>query len=233
MDGVVISDVSKRYFDRRGNPFMALDQVSFKWERGENLAIIGESGSGKSTLARLIIGLENPTKGKIYIDGSDCSQWNFKRWRKERRRIQAVFQDASGTMDQAYSVYHNVEEALKNLSDLNAGERRKCIEELMELTNMSQKLLQVPVRQLSGGEQRRLSLLRALSLHPDYLVLDEVTSGLDLISADAVLTVLEKDHEQYGCAYLLITHNKQNAYRIANRILEMQKGEIVKIGKRK
>ncbi len=233
MDGVVISDVSKRYFDRRGNPFMALDQVSFKWERGENLAIIGESGSGKSTLARLIIGLENPTKGKIYIDGSDCSQWNFKRWRKERRRIQAVFQDASGTMDQAYSVYHNVEEALKNLSDLNAGERRKCIEELMELTNMSQKLLQVPVRQLSGGEQRRLSLLRALSLHPDYLVLDEVTSGLDLISADAVLTVLEKYHEQYGCAYLLITHNKQNAYRIANRILEMQKGEIVKIGKRK
>jgi len=233
MDGVVISDVSKRYFDRRGNPFMALDQVSFEWERGENLAIIGESGSGKSTLARLIIGLENPTKGKIYIDGSDCSQWNFKRWRKERRRIQAVFQDASGTMDQAYSVYHNVEEALKNLSDLNAGERRKCIEELMQLTHMSQKLLQVPVRQLSGGEQRRLSLLRALSLHPDYLVLDEVTSGLDLISADAVLTVLEKYHEQYGCAYLLITHNKQNAYRIANRILEMQKGAIVKIGKRK
>ena len=172
-------------------------------------------------------------QGKIYIDGSDCSQWNFKRWRKERRRIQAVFQDASGTMDQAYSVYHNVEEALKNLSDLNAGERRKCIEELMELTNMNQKLLQVPVRQLSGGEQRRLSLLRALSLHPDYLVLDEVTSGLDLISADAVLTVLEKYHEQYGCAYLLITHNKQNAYRIANRILEMQKGEVVKIGKRK
>lgn len=233
MDGVVISDVSKRYFDRRGNPFMALERVSFEWERGENLAIIGESGSGKSTLARLIIGLESPTKGKIYIDGSDCSQWNFKRWRKERRRIQAVFQDASGTMDQAYSVYHNVEEALKNLSDLNAGERRKCIEELMELTNMNQKLLQVPVRQLSGGEQRRLSLLRALSLHPDYLVLDEVTSGLDLISTDAVLTVLEKYHEQYGCAYLLITHNKQNAYRIANRILEMQKGEVVKIGKRK
>ena len=67
MDGVVISDVSKRYFDRRGNPFMALERVSFEWERGENLAIIGESGSGKSTLARLIIGLESPTKGKYIL----------------------------------------------------------------------------------------------------------------------------------------------------------------------
>ena len=91
----------------------------------------------------------------------------------------------------------------------------------------------MPVRQLSGGEQRRLSLLRALSLHPSYLILDEVTSGLDLISADAVLSVLEKYHTQYGCAYLLITHDKQNAYRIADRILEMQKGEITKIGHRK
>lgn len=137
------------------------------------------------------------------------------------------------TMDPAYSVYHNVEEALRNLSALNAKERRARIDELMALTHMSPKLLQVPVRQLSGGEQRRLSLLRALSLHPSYLILDEVTSGLDLISADAVLSVLEKYHTQYGCAYLLITHDKQNAYRIADRILEMQKGEITKIGHRK
>ena len=174
-----------------------------------------------------------PPSGNIQINGEDIARWKFHRWRQERRRIQAVFQDASGTMDPAYSVYHNVEEALRNLSELNAKERRTRIDELMTLTHMSPKLLQVPVRQLSGGEQRRLSLLRALSLHPSYLILDEVTSGLDLISADAVLSVLEKYHTQYGCAYLLITHDKQNAYRIADRILEMQKGEITKIGHRK
>ena len=233
MDGIVISKVSKQYFDVKGNPFLALNQVSFEWRQGENLAVIGESGSGKSTLARLIIGLEKPTSGNIQINGEDIARWKFHRWRQERRRIQAVFQDASGTMDPAYSVYHNVEEALRNLSALNAKERRARIDELMALTHMSPKLLQVPVRQLSGGEQRRLSLLRAVSLHPSYLILDEVTSGLDLISADAVLSVLEKYHTQYGCAYLLITHDKQNAYRIADRILEMQKGEITKIGHRK
>ena len=117
MDGIVISKVSKQYFDVKGNPFLALNQVSFEWRQGENLAVIGESGSGKSTLARLIIGLEKPTSGNIQINGEDIARWKFHRWRQERRRIQAVFQDASGTMDPAYSVYHNVEEALRNLSD--------------------------------------------------------------------------------------------------------------------
>lgn len=104
MDGIVISKVSKQYFDVKGNPFLALNQVSFEWRQGENLAVIGESGSGKSTLARLIIGLEKPTSGSIQINGEDISHWKFHRWRQERRRIQAVFQDASGTMDPAYSV---------------------------------------------------------------------------------------------------------------------------------
>ena len=87
---------------------------------------------------------------------------------------------------------------------------------------------QVPVRQLSGGEQRRLSLLRALSIHPQFLVLDEVTSGLDLLSADAVLQVLERYHEEFGCAYLLITHDRQTAYRISSRILELNQGVFVR-----
>ena len=99
MDGIVISKVSKQYFDVKGNPFLALNQVSFEWRQGENLAVIGESGSGKSTLARLIIGLEKPTSGNTQINGEDIARWKFHRWRQERRRIQAVFQDASGTMD--------------------------------------------------------------------------------------------------------------------------------------
>ena len=102
------------------------------------------------------------------------------------------------------------------------------IDELMELTHMDSHLLQVPVRQLSGGEQRRLSLLRALSIHPQFLVLDEVTSGLDLLSADAVLQVLERYHEEFGCAYLLITHDRQTAYRISSRVLELNPGVFVR-----
>ena len=232
MDKIVISNVSKNYLDVKGNSFSALKNISFEWNSKENIAIIGESGSGKSTLARLIIGIEKPSSGQILIENEDSVQWNFRRFRKVRHKLQAVFQDASGTLNPAHSVYRNLEQALRNLSDLNSEQRKQRIYELMELTNMKQDLLKVPVKQLSGGEQRRLSLLRALSLHPNYLILDEVTSGLDLISADAVLSVLEKYHSEYGCAYLLITHDKQNAYRIADRILEIQKGEIITIGQK-
>lgn len=233
MECVIVAKVSKRYLDAKGNPFHALDQVSFTWDRGTNLAVTGESGSGKSTLARLLIGIEPPTLGEITLDGENIARWNFRRWRKARHHIQAVFQDAAGTMDPAYSVYRNMEETLRNLTTLNSAQRKKTILELMELTRMDQHLLEVPVKQLSGGEQRRLSLLRALSIKPDFLVLDEVTSGLDVVSADAVLTLLENYHTHYGCSYLLITHDRQAAYRISDHILVMEKGKIIQHGRRR
>ncbi|PYG90255.1 peptide/nickel transport system ATP-binding protein [Ruminiclostridium sufflavum DSM 19573] len=232
LEGIEISNVTKRYLDTRGDAFTALNEVSLSWRPKENLAVIGESGSGKSTLARLIAGLEKPTEGIIKIEGKDIAQWDFRRWRRERKHIQAVFQDASGTMNPAYSVYRNIEEALLNLTELSRSQRKKRIYELLDMVNISPELLKTPVRQLSGGEQRRLSLIRALSIHPEYLILDEVTSGLDLLSSDAVLSVLEKYHKESGCAYLMITHDKQNAYRISDRILEMQKGKIVRMGER-
>ena len=217
MEGFVVDQVSKTYMDEKQRPFQVLHDVSFSWSAGENIAVLGESGSGKSTLARLLIGIEKPNSGTITWNGEDITRWKASAWREKRRHIQAVFQDASGTLNPARSVYHNVEEALRNLTQLDKRQRRARIGELMELTHMDSHLLQVPVRQLSGGEQRRLSLL-----------LDEVTSGLDLLSADAVLQVLERYHEEFGCAYLLITHDRQTAYRISSRILELNQGVFVR-----
>ena len=136
--------------------------------------------------------------------------------------------DAGGTLNPAWSTSKNVEEALVNLTDLSPSQRKNRIAELMEQTGLSKNLLDTPVRRLSGGEQRRLALLRSLSISPEFLILDEVTAGLDLISTEAVLQLLEKYEQEHDCAYLVITHDLQIASRLCEVIYEIEHGKITK-----
>ena len=220
MDRIELDNLTRTYYDAQGETFCALDHAALIWEQGHSIAIMGESGSGKSTLARLMIGLERPSEGRILINGVDTTKWSLREWRKYRGKIQAVFQDAGGTL--------NVEEALVNLTDFSPSQRKKRIAELMEQTGLSQSLLDTPVRRLSGGEQRRLALLRSLSISPEFLILDEVTAGLDLISTEAVLQLLEKYEQEHDCAYLVITHDLQIASRLCEVIYEIEHGKITK-----
>ncbi|MFV0413508.1 MAG: ATP-binding cassette domain-containing protein [Oscillospiraceae bacterium] len=219
-----------QYREPSGKAFTALDNLSFTWRQGENIGITGESGSGKSTLARLLIGLETPTKGSIVWNGENIKDWRYGTWRKHRTKIQAVFQDSYGTLNKSLSVYKNMEEALFNLTSLKKPERRQRIDELIALTGTNPELLKTPVKNLSGGEQRRVSLLRALSIRPDYLILDEITSGLDLISQTAITEVLKNFHQKFRCSYMLITHDMKFAYSLSEKIYELSAGKIAKIG---
>lgn len=230
MGKIEVKHVSKQFIDHSGKMFTALKDISFIWKNGDNISFIGESGSGKSTLARLLIGLESPTKGEIFLDGENTDQWGYNQWRKHRTKIQAVFQDASGSLNHQLSVGKNLEEALKNLTVLSKTERKKRILDLMDLTKTNEKLLETPAASLSGGEQRRVALLRALAIRPDYLILDELTSGLDLISQKAIREVLELYHQEYRCSYMLITHDMKFAYRLSQRIYQIADGQIISIG---
>ena len=204
MAEIQVRNVSKEFLDASGKPFRALRDISFTWVKGENISFTGESGSGKSTMARLLIGLERPTSGEILLDGENIAKWSYGQWRSHRTRIQAVFQDATGSLNRRLSVGHNLA--------------------------TSRKLLDTPTKNLSGGEQRRVALLRALAVRPDYLILDELTSGLDLISQKAIREVLEAYHREYRCSYFLITHDMKFAYRLSQRIYELESGQIVNIG---
>lgn len=230
MGEIVIRNVNQIYHNKQLGDFFALSDINLHLRKGENLAIQGESGSGKSTLARLLIGIEKPTSGAIFINGEDITSWNYKTWRQHRKMIQAVFQDSSGTLNPARTAYANVEEALVNLTDRKKADRKKHILQLMDDVHIDYRLLETPVRQLSSGEQRRLSLLRAIAVEPDYLVMDEVTSGLDVISADAVLTLVENFVKLSGSSCIFITHCKQDAMRIANRVVIMRDGRITEQG---
>lgn len=228
MDCIELDNLTRTYYDAQGETFCALDHASLIWEQGHSIAIMGESGSGKSTLARLMIGLERPSEGRVLINGVDITKWGLREWRKYRGKIQAVFQDAGGTLNPSWSTSKNVEEALVNLTDLSPSQRKNRIAELMEQTGLSKSLLDTPVRKLSGGEQRRLALLRSLSISPEFLILDEVTAGLDLISTEAVLQLLEKYEQEHDCAYLVITHDIQVASRLCEVIYEIEHGKFTK-----
>lgn len=226
MGEIRVANVTKFYGGERRADVKALDCVSLRWQEGESLALMGGSGSGKSTLARLILGLERPDTGDIRLDGISLAGLRFRAWRPYRKVLQGVFQDASGTLNPRLSAYRNMEEALLNLTHMTRRERRREIDGLMERFHLDRDLLRVPVRELSGGQQRRLSLIRALSVRPRYLVLDEVLSGLDTVSADAVLATLADYRDSYGCSYLLITHDAYSAYRLADRCLRLEGGRL-------
>lgn len=228
MERIEIADVCHRYIDKQGEPFKVLDHVSLSWNAGESIAIMGESGCGKSTFARLLIGLEKPSSGQILFNNEDTGKWNFQAWRKRRTQLQAVFQDAGGTLSPSRSVLQNAEEALCNLTDITKKQRFEKISALMELMELSPKLLDVPARRLSGGEQRRVGLLRALAVQPRFLILDEVTAGLDLISAESVLRILKNYQSKHACNYLVVTHDLTTAYRLCSKLFEFDSGKIIR-----
>lgn len=227
MERIEIVDVCQKYTDNRGELFTALNHVSLTWTAGESVAVMGESGSGKSTLARLLIGLEKPSSGQIRFDGKDTAKWSFQKWRERRTELQAVFQDAGGTLSPGRSVLQNAEEALCNLTILTKQQRLERITALMELMELSTKLFDTPACRLSGGEQRRVGLLRALAVLPKFLVLDEVTAGLDLITTEAVLRVLENYQKEYSCNYLIVTHDVGTASRLCTKLYQFEHGRII------
>jgi len=206
--------------------FHALDNIDLKIRSGESVSILGESGSGKSTLAKIISKIEKHTSGQIFFDKENITNLKGKKLLNFRKSIQTVLQDTSSTLNPKLSVLRNMEEGLINLTNYNKDERKEILLELMKKLNMKEEILNTPVRKLSGGEARRVSLIRALGTNPSFLVLDEITSGLDLISQDMVLDMISDSIRNFKITVIFVTHDEESAKRISNRLLYMDKGKI-------
>lgn len=224
-----LSGVSKSY-STENIAQIVLQHISFSIAPQEILVIMGESGCGKSTLAKLILGLEKPDKGKILICGKDVSNLSYGNWRKIRPMIQGVFQDAGGTLNTKHSVFYNLYEPLRNIGRMKKNNAKSKIYQLFHELGLEQSILKTPVAALSGGEQRRISFIRAILVKPQILVLDEVTNGLDIYSKKQLLHVLAYYKNQCGGSILLATHDIEFAMKIADRILYMEHGQITKEG---
>lgn len=210
----------KKYYQQGENLIKALDGVSLEIEAGEFAAIVGTSGSGKSTLLHMMGGLDNPTSGKVLINGEDISRKNEEQLTVFRRRhIGFVFQ--SYNLVPVLNVYENIVLPLK-LDGKRIDQR--LLKEVIGVLGLEQKLEALPGN-LSGGQQQRVSIARAMITKPEIILADEPTGNLDSRTSEDVLSLLQLTSMKFHQTVVMITHNDAIA-QLADRIIRIEDGKI-------
>ncbi|MEE2905068.1 MAG: dipeptide ABC transporter ATP-binding protein [Gemmatimonadota bacterium] len=206
----------------------AVDGISFDLWRGETLGLVGESGCGKSTTARTVLRLLEATAGVVRFDGEDVGAMDDERLRAFRRRAQFVFQDPFGSLNPRLSVGAMLEEVL-HVHGLAKTNRRGRAVELLELVGLRSEHVDRYPHEFSGGQRQRLGIARALSVEPDFLVLDEPVSALDVSVQAQVVNLLDDLQQELGLTYLFIAHDLALVEHVSDRVAVMYLGRIVEI----
>ncbi|WP_336776747.1 methionine ABC transporter ATP-binding protein [Paenibacillus sp. MMO-58] len=218
---ITFREVSKRY--KTGRQWVeAVKPTSLHIEKGQIQGIIGFSGAGKSTLLRMANLLETPTTGEVYIDGQELTGLSAGELREARRSIGMIFQHYNLLSNETCAA--NVEFVLK-AAKLPSRERKRRVEECLEIVGLADKAKQYPA-QLSGGQKQRVAIARALANDPKVLLCDEPTSALDPVTTLSILEFLEKINREFQVTIMLVTHEIQVAKRLCNKIAVMENGQI-------
>lgn len=221
-----------RYYEVGGGMFKkpqslrALDGVSLELEAGQTLAVVGESGCGKSTLARVVTMIEPPTSGELLVNGKPVAMGDPEL----RKTVQIVFQNPYGSLNPRHKIAQILGEPLKLNTDMDAGERRRRADEMMERVGLRSEHCERYPHMFSGGQRQRIAVARALMLDPKILVLDEPVSALDLSIQAQVLNILSELQDDLGLAYLFISHDLSVVRHIADEIMVMYLGRAVETG---
>ena len=207
----------------------AVNDVSFDIARGETLALVGESGSGKTTTGRAILRLIEPTSGSVTFDGTNVLALDREPLRKLRRRMQIVFQDPHTSLDPRMRVGRAVREGIEAhaLAEGAAADARvtRALEEVGLRASDAAKL----PHEFSGGQRQRIAIARALAVEPEFVVLDEAVSALDVTVQAQVLALLMQLQRDRGLTYLFIAHNLAVVEQIATRVAVMYVGRVVEL----
>lgn len=198
-----------------------LDDISFEIEKGEFVSIVGKSGAGKTTLIRLLLSLEKPTSGEILFDGNNVSQ--SKQLQKLRQKIGVVYQDYKLLF--AKTVHENVAYVMA-VQGKTDEEIKKAVKKVLELTGLSEKANNFP-DELSGGEQQRLAVARAIVNQPDVVIADEPTGNLDPYNTYEVISILKKVNDA-GKTVILASHDKEVINKLGKRVITLEDGRIIR-----
>ena len=219
---ITLENVNKIY----SNGLHAVKDVNLKVNEGDIFGIIGLSGAGKSSLIRLINRLEEPTSGKIFINGENVLEFNKKQLLERRKKIGMIFQHFN--LLSSRTVEENVAFALE-IANWNKNEIKERVTMLLDIVGLSDKAKYYP-SQLSGGQKQRVSIARALANNPDILLSDEATSALDPKTTKSILELIKKIQQKFSLTVVMITHQMEVVKEVCNRVAIMSDGRIVEEG---
>ena len=221
----------KKYFQVGNHATLkAVDDVSFEIYKGETLGMVGESGCGKTTCGRTCIGLYDKTDGQVLYKGTDVHALNGKERFAFKKQVQMVFQDPYGSLDPRMTVADIIGEGI-DIHHLakNKKERQEMIYKYLELVGLNREHANRFVHEFSGGQRQRIGIARALAVQPEFIVLDEPISALDVSIQAQVINLLEDLQAELGITYLFIAHDLSVVKHISDRIIVMYLGKIMEI----
>jgi peptide/nickel transport system ATP-binding protein len=213
-----------------GGMVKVLDNVTVQLPRGRTVAVVGESGSGKSTLARAITGLLPPMKGEVYFNGKPLPKALKDRDKDTLRRIQMIYQSADTSLNPRQTIRDLIGRPIEFYHGIKGAACDRAVAELLDAIELNESYIDRLPGELSGGQKQRISIARALAAKPEIIICDEVTSALDQIVQEEILTLLMKLQKETNVSYLFITHDIATVRAISDEIVVMHQGKVVQQG---
>ncbi|AOZ91687.1 ABC transporter ATP-binding protein [Paenibacillus crassostreae] len=221
----------KKYFNvGKGSVLKAVDDINFTINEGETLGMVGESGCGKSTAGRTILRLYEPTAGSVNFNGTDIYNLSPNKMKAMRRDMQMIFQDPYASLNPRFTVSDIIGEAfdIHKLTDSHK-ERKKKIEELLDMVGLNPDHATRYPHEFSGGQRQRIGIARALAVNPKFIICDEPISALDVSIQAQVVNLLKDLQDRLGLTYLFIAHDLSMVKHISDRVAVMYLGKIVEL----
>lgn len=222
-----VPDMSHRVLIGQRRRLRILRNVSISLKKGETLGLVGESGSGKTSLGRCLLRLYEPSEGTLRFDGTDITHAGAAGLKPLRRRMQIIFQDPQSSLNPRRTIGGILATALK-LNGMDASER--AIAAILDRVGLPSNAMGRYPHQLSGGQRQRVGIARAVALRPDFVVADEIVSGLDVSTQAQVLDLLKGLRDEMGLALAFISHDLSVVRYLCERVVIMRTGEIVEEG---